>query len=219
MFLPSVMSMLTSFKPEEALTYAPSFGSMPLRHRPGRKRSSEKNPSLKGRKSAFPWSARPLLTGSAWWPTCGSIRRRDRAHRIRSWGNYSLIFSVRSGRARIAQYPLFNSNRGFNLEGFVAAWQEEARKAGKLVVLLNFPNNPTGYTISPSEADAMRPCSPTWRASGKNILAILDDAYFGLFFEENVHAGVALHQTPGQSTRGSLQSSWMPQPRKTSSGG
>ncbi len=31
MYLPSVMDMVTGLEPEEALTYAPSFGIMPLR--------------------------------------------------------------------------------------------------------------------------------------------------------------------------------------------
>src|SRR3989339_1183520 len=48
MVLPSVMSLLSGFKPEEALTYAPSFGTMPLRAA-WKEAIAEKNPSLSGK--------------------------------------------------------------------------------------------------------------------------------------------------------------------------
>jgi aspartate/methionine/tyrosine aminotransferase len=184
MYLPSVMSMLANFKPEEALTYAPSFGSLPLRTL-WKEVLVEKNPSLAGRKISLPVVSQAITHGLSvvadmWIDPGDVIVLPDK-----NWGNYSLIFSVRRS-ARIAQYPLFHSNRGFNVDGLRRCLDEEGRKAGKLVVLLNFPNNPTGYTISPSEADSIASVLTDAARGGKNILAILDDAYFGLFFEENV---------------------------------
>jgi len=49
---------------------------------------------------------------------------------------------------------------------------------------LNFPNNPTGYTVSSDEGDAIAAILTDVAATGVNVLAITDDAYFGLFFDE-----------------------------------
>jgi hypothetical protein len=45
MYLPSIMSHLDGLEPEEALSYAPSFGSMPLR-KAWQEALMEKNPIL-----------------------------------------------------------------------------------------------------------------------------------------------------------------------------
>jgi aspartate/methionine/tyrosine aminotransferase len=184
MYLPSVMSMINGMNPEEALTYAPSFGSMPLRTA-WKEALLEKNPSLSGKKVSLPVVSQAITHGLSvvadmWVDPGDVIVLPDKV-----WGNYNLIFAVRRS-ARVAQYPLFHSADGFNLDGFRRCLEAEGAKAAKLVVILNFPNNPTGYSISPSEADGIASILTDLARSGKNILAVLDDAYFGLFFEENV---------------------------------
>ncbi|MBI2117570.1 aminotransferase class I/II-fold pyridoxal phosphate-dependent enzyme, partial [Candidatus Peregrinibacteria bacterium] len=58
-----------------------------------------------------------------------------------------------------------------------AALQRGPRKK---VLLLNFPNNPTGYSPRREEAamicDVIRACAE----GGNAIVVIIDDAYFGL---------------------------------------
>ena len=56
----------------------------------------------------------------------------------------------------------------------------------KLVVVLNFPNNPTGYSVTEAEADAI--CNALKEAAENDcdIVAVCDDAYFGLFYEPDV---------------------------------
>ena len=53
--------------------------------------------------------------------------------------------------------------------------------------MLNFPNNPTGYSVTEAEAEAI--CDALQDAaeeSNCDIVAVCDDAYFGLFYEPNV---------------------------------
>jgi aspartate/methionine/tyrosine aminotransferase len=100
------------------------------------------------------------------------------------WGNYNLIFSVRRG-ARIVNYSLFDAKGGFNLEAFSTCVASEASKRDKIMVVLNFPNNPTGYTISPEEADAIVNILTRTARQGTRVVVATDDAYFGLFFEDN----------------------------------
>jgi aspartate/methionine/tyrosine aminotransferase len=63
---------------------------------------------------------------------------------------------------------------------------EEAKRRHKLIILLNFPNNPTGYTISPSEGEGIADILTRAAQGGTNIIAVVDDAYFGLVYEDNV---------------------------------
>ena len=101
------------------------------------------------------------------------------------WGNYNMIFTVRRG-AKIAQYDLFDHEGAFNIKGFEACLRSEADKRDKLIVILNFPNNPTGYTISPSEGEKITTILSDLARDGIKIIALIDDAYFGLIYEEDV---------------------------------
>ena len=57
---------------------------------------------------------------------------------------------------------------------------------GKKVVLLNFPNNPSGYTPTVAEAKAIVACLTAEAARGSAVVVLIDDAYFGLVFEDGV---------------------------------
>jgi aspartate/methionine/tyrosine aminotransferase len=180
MYLPSVMAMIRGLEPEESLTYAPSFGIMPLR-KAWRETLREKNPSLSGKQISLPVVTNALTHGlsviSDMWVNPGDVL----ALPDKLWGNYSLVFSVRRG-ARIVNYAFFDDKGHFNLKSFEACLQTEAAKKDKIIVLFNFPNNPTGYTVSNSEADGIVDVLLGLAERGKNILAVTDDAYFGLFY-------------------------------------
>jgi aspartate/methionine/tyrosine aminotransferase len=183
MHLPSVMAMIRGLEPEEALTYAPSFGIMPLR-KAWKEAILEKNPSLAGKKISLPVVTNALTHGlsviSDMWVNPGDVI----ALPDKLWGNYNMVFSVRRD-ARMVTYELFDNGRGFNLKGFEACLKSEAAKKDKLIALFNFPNNPTGYTVTDSEADRIVEILLNLAESGKNILAVTDDAYFGLFYEKD----------------------------------
>jgi len=183
MYLPSVMTMIRGLEPEESLTYAPSFGIMPLR-KTWKEALLEKNPSLSGKQISLPVVTNALTHGlsviSDMWVNPGdTLVLPDKL-----WGNYSLVFSVRRG-ARIVNYAFFDDKGHFNLKSFEACLHTEAAKKDKLIVLLNFPNNPTGYTVTTSEADRIADILLAFAEKGKNILAVTDDAYFGLFYSED----------------------------------
>ena len=184
MYLPSVMTMLSGLEPEETLTYAPSFGIPSLR-KAWKDGLAEKNPSLASAKISLPVVSHAIthglsVVGDMWVDPGDVIILPDKM-----WGNYNLIFSVRRG-AKIVQHALFDNAGGFNLKSFEACVRGEAKKNKKIIVLFNFPNNPTGYTPRPAEARAMTEILADLAQQGTNVLALTDDAYFGLFFEENV---------------------------------
>ncbi len=184
MYLPSVMAMIKGLEPEEALAYAPSFGNPALR-KAWKEALFVKNPSLAGKSTSLPIVSHAITHGlsvvSDMWVDPGDVILLP----DKLWGNYAMIFSVRRG-ARIAQYPLFNAAGGFHLDAFQQCLETEGPKAGKVIVILNFPNNPTGYTVTPKEADQIGDILEGMARQGINVLALTDDAYFGLIFEENV---------------------------------
>lgn len=182
MYLPSVMKYLCGLAPEEALTYAPSFGILPLRQA-WREAIYQKNPSLQGKEISLPIVTNAIthglaVVGDLWVDPGDVILLPDKI-----WGNYNLIFTTRKG-ARIVQYPLFTATGSFNLEGFEACLKEQAGHRSKVIVLLNFPNNPTGYTITAVEAERLVPILSRAAHGGTNVIVICDDAYFGLIYDE-----------------------------------
>jgi aspartate/methionine/tyrosine aminotransferase len=184
MYLPSIMSHISDLKPDETLSYAPAFGIMPLR-KAWREALIEKNPSLAKKYISLPLVTHAITHGlsivSDMWVDPGDVMILPK----KMWGNYNMIFSVRRG-AKIAKYDLFDHEGAFNIKGFEACLRSEAEKREKLIVILNFPNNPTGYTISQSEGEKIATILSDLARDGIKIIALIDDAYFGLIYEEDV---------------------------------
>jgi aspartate/methionine/tyrosine aminotransferase len=98
------------------------------------------------------------------------------------WENYNLAWETRLG-AHISYYPFFNESlTGFNIEAFTAALRQRLGK--KLVVSLNFPNNPSGYTPTKAEALAIVKALTEAAEAGSKLVVVCDDAYYGMFFDE-----------------------------------
>jgi len=165
----------------EAFPYAPSFGKPGLRDR-WQTMLREKNPGL-----ADVQLSRPVVTGALTHglSVAGAMFLDPGDALIVPdlfWGNYRLIFEHAHG-ARLDTYPLFTDD-GFNVDGLRA--RLFAEPPGKRVVLLNFPNNPTGYTCSPAEAESICAVLVEAAEAGNEVVALVDDAYFGLVYEDGV---------------------------------
>lgn len=165
----------------EAFPYAPSFGKPALRDR-WRTFLREKNEALRTATLSLPVVTGALTHGLS---VAGALFLDAEDALIMPdlfWGNYRLIFEHGHG-ARLDTFPLFDAD-GFNVAGL----RERlfARPPGKRVVLLNFPNNPTGYTCSPEEAAAIRGVLVEAAEAGCEVVVIIDDAYFGLVYEDGV---------------------------------
>jgi aspartate/methionine/tyrosine aminotransferase len=100
------------------------------------------------------------------------------------WENYNLMYETRFG-ATIRYFSLFDEKlTGFNTKSLDKAIGESKKE--KIMILLNFPNNPTGYTPTNSEVDEITRIIKKYADSGKKILLICDDAYYGLLYEDNL---------------------------------
>jgi aspartate/methionine/tyrosine aminotransferase len=179
MHLPSVAKYLVGIGPAEVFSYAPPAGQLALRER-WRDKLMAENPSLRDKCIALPVVTSAITHGIA---LVGDLFV-DPEDRIllpdKMWGNYRMAYEIRLG-AKIVTYPFF-AGSGFNTEGFARALAENAAGRDKLIALLNFPNNPTGYMPTPAEGRALVAALVAQAEAGTRVVAVLDDAYFGLFY-------------------------------------
>jgi aspartate/methionine/tyrosine aminotransferase len=183
MYLPSIMSYIT-IPPADSLNYAPSFGKPELRKK-WKEMMFTKNPSLGGTEISLPVVTNAIthglsVTAEMWTDEDDVLLLPDKM-----WGNYTLVFTVLHG-VKIEHYPLFSPEGGFNLRGFEDAVQAQAGRGKNIVLIINFPNNPTGYTPTQAEGKGIAEVIVEAAEQGSNVVAILDDAYFGLFYDEHI---------------------------------
>ncbi len=165
----------------QIFAYAPSFGRPEIRS-VWKKMLFTKNPSLAGASISLPIVTSALthglsMIGYLFTDPGDTILLPDLY-----WENYDLVFTNAYGAA-CSTYPMFAGN-SYNVEGLRKKLLESP--PGKKIVLLNFPNNPTGYTATVGEAAAIKKVLMDAADAGSNIVLLIDDAYFGLVFEENI---------------------------------
>lgn len=98
-----------------------------------------------------------------------------------NWGNYKLVFNTRHN-ANIDTYPIFDKNGHYTTEALVKSL--ESYNKDKVVMILNYPNNPTGYTPNNEEVQTIVKAIKSLAAKGTQVVAVIDDAYYGLFYED-----------------------------------
>lgn len=182
LMLPSLAKLLPALGPEEAVIYAPTAGVEPFR-KAWKEAILRKNPALKDGDFTLPVVTPGITAGITYIAELFLDEGQTMLMGDPSWENYSLIFAERRG-AVVKEIPLF-AGTGLNLAAFDRALKEEA-KAGSIRLILNFPNNPSGYTPYTAEINALVMMIQEIADSGVNILLICDDAYFGLFYENDI---------------------------------
>jgi aspartate/methionine/tyrosine aminotransferase len=183
MGLPAITDHFCELDADQVLPYAPSAGRADLR-KVWQNEIREKNPSLRHTPISLPVVTSGITHGLS---TIADMFV-DEGDLVlmadKLWGNYLLVFGVKRG-ARVERYPLLDLDSGFDIAGFRRAIEANS-DAKKMLVLLNFPNNPTGYSITEGEADAIRDTLVAAAEGGCDVVAVCDDAYFGLFYGEEV---------------------------------
>lgn len=183
MYLPVIQEKLSGFEPCDLYDYAPPAGKQELR-KLWKEKMLKENPSLQGKGISLPMVTNALTHGLS---VAADLFINEGDPLIlpdKLWGNYNMIFGTRRG-AKVVTYPFYTEAGELNVSGMKEALL--AQKAnGKAMLLLNFPNNPTGYTPTPLEATAMVEAIREVAEEGLNLVVVTDDAYFGLFFGESI---------------------------------
>jgi len=185
MALPSVLEHVSGIGAADALDYSPAPGRKSLREIWRRKLLAE-NPAMRSRSFGLPIVTHAIthglsLLGELFVEAGDRIVLPDKI-----WDNYPLTYDVRLG-ARIETFPTYAGER-FDVASLRAAL---LRGADKTILLLNFPNNPTGYMPRRDEAEGIRDAVLAAAERGQRLLVICDDAYFGLIYDPE-----ALQESP-----------------------
>lgn len=181
LILPSIQKELPNLSPGEAVAYAPTAGDQELREL-WKQKIIEKNPDLTHKTFSLPVVVPGLTAGISYLCDLFLSENDVLLAGDPSWDNYALIVAARRN-AQLLQFPMF-SGKGFNIDAFRAVMNEES-KMGKIRVLLNFPQNPSGY--SPTIDEVKEICEIIRQAAEKAYVMIwCDDAYFGLNYEQNI---------------------------------
>jgi aspartate/methionine/tyrosine aminotransferase len=167
--------------PSEIYDYAPSYGKADIRAAWAKKQRAE-TPSLGDHPTSSPVVTNALthglgLVGDLFLDPGDPVVTSDLM-----WENYNLNWETRL-EAQFHYYPFFDEKlTGFNLAGFTQAIAKFRGK--KLVVSLNFPNNPSGYTPTKAEADGIAKALTAEAEAGTKLVVCVDDAYFGMRYDE-----------------------------------
>jgi aspartate/methionine/tyrosine aminotransferase len=186
--LPSISKNLL-LPPGDAYPYAPSPGRPDIR-KIWKGMIEKKNPGLAGKTFSNPVVTAALTHGLS---MAGYLFCDEGDTVILPdlfWENYGLIFTNAFG-ASLDTFPTYTDKGAFNVAGLKAkleAPSSNGKGSGKKIVLLNFPNNPSGYTPYPEEVKGIVAAVNAAAAKGDKVVLMIDDAYFGLVFENGVYA-------------------------------
>jgi len=199
MHLACIQDLVPSLRPDDVFPYAPAAGKPALREKWREKQLTE-SPSLRDKRIGRPIVTNALthgltLVGDLFVEEGDTLLLPDKF-----WGNYRLIFEVRK-QARIVTYPFYDASGGFDVEGLEKGIEEQAGGGKKLVVLLNFPNNPCGYSITRGEAEAVSRVLIEAARKGARLIVVLDEAYYGLFYAEDLFRESLLGKLANQDER------------------
>jgi len=184
MFLQCIQDKLSAFDPKDIYPYAPPAGKPELRSL-WREKMLRENPSMHGKHFSNPVVTNALTHGLS---IVGDMFIGAGDHIVLPdmlWGNYNLTFGTCNGGI-VKKFPTFTVTGGYDVDAFKAVLKNSAEEKGKVVVLLNFPNNPSGYTPTVAEGEAIVDAIKEVAEAGCNVVAVTDDAYFGLFYEDSM---------------------------------
>lgn len=183
MHLKVIQDTLSAYSPKDLYEYAPPAGKPELRAA-WRSKMLEETPSLSGKTIGNPIVTNALTHGLSIVADLFADAGDAVIIPDKNWENYELTFSIRRG-AEMVYYPLYNAEGSFNDIGLRDAILAQKDK-GKAIVVLNFPNNPTGYTPHIEEGKRIVAAIQAGAEAGINVVAVTDDAYYGLFFEDSL---------------------------------
>ena len=166
---------------KKAFLYAGSFGLPKLREQ-WKEMEFKKNPSLKGVKFSNPVVTNALTHGIRIVAELFADTADELVCPDLFWDNYELIFQDAVG-CKMRHFNTFKKG-AFDAEAMKKALLAPGQKK---ILILNFPNNPTGYTATIEDAKKIVAAVKAAAKAGKKIVIVCDDAYFGLVYEKGIH--------------------------------
>ena len=182
--LNSMKKLLPGLKASEAVTYAPTGGDASL-IKLWKEEIIKKNPDVDPEKISNPVVTSGLTHGICLLMEMFVEKGDAVVVPDMFWGNYRLMLEERR-EASIASFPFYTAGKGLNIDGFTETIKKSAKNK-RAVVIVNFPNNPTGYSPTKTEAASLKDALVALADEGYKLLVVTDDAYFGLFYEDDTY--------------------------------
>ncbi|MGN0729798.1 aminotransferase class I/II-fold pyridoxal phosphate-dependent enzyme [Treponema sp.] len=180
--LPSVKKYVPELTAAELVGYAPTAGDPALRAM-WKDSIIRKNPLLKDKAFSMPVVVPGLTAGISYLADLFLDETKPLIAADPSWDNYILIAEARRN-SRLVQFKMFQDGK-FNIAGLKETMQKQA-ESGSVRILLNFPQNPSGYSPTADEAKQLVSIVRELAEKGTKVMVWCDDAYFGLNYEENI---------------------------------
>lgn len=181
--LPSVQKWAPELSSGELVAYAPTAG-LPAIREAWKQKQIQKNPSLANKLTSLPVVVPGLTAGLSYIMDLFVDADKPMLAPNPSWDNYVLIAEARRG-SEFHQFEMFKDGK-FNIAGLEEAVKTEAKKYGSVRLILNFPQNPSGYSPTTAEVKELCRILKEVGESGAKALVISDDAYFGLNYEDDI---------------------------------
>jgi len=180
--LPAIQKNVPELDSRELVAYAPTAGNPDLRAL-WKEKIIQKNPTLANKTFSLPVVVPGLTAGISYLADLFLDETKPLLAANPSWDNYVLIAEARRN-ATFKQFDMFADNH-FNFAAFEKAMRAEA-KSGSVRVLLNFPQNPSGYSPTATEAKQIVALVKELADAGTKVCVWCDDAYFGLDYESDI---------------------------------
>lgn len=184
MYLDCIYEDLKAYDPKDLFPYAPATGKPELRAK-WKEKMLKENPSIQGKYISNPIVTNALTHGLSIVADMFIDSTDYLVIPDMFWGNYRLTFSVRRG-AEISTFKTFTEDGKFNVDALIAKVRECSTLKDKVVILLNFPNNPAGYMPTLKEGEEIAKGLIDIANEGTKLVVVTDDAYFGLFYENTM---------------------------------
>ena len=156
--LPSIQKYAPELSSRELVSYAPTAGFPEIRNA-WKEKQIKKNPSLLNKTISLPVVVPGLTAGLS----------------------YIMDLFVDKDKPMLAPNPSWDND--VLIEKAVCS---EAEKCGSVRIILNFPQNPSGYSPTSLEVQELSRILKQTAEKGTPILVISDDAYFGLNYEDDI---------------------------------
>lgn len=182
--LSAVQDAMPAFSPAESVAYSPTAGLEAAR-KAWQAGMLDKNPSLRDVSFSLPAVVPGLTAGISYIADLFLDEGTPILVSDPCWDNYKLVFEDRSAAA-MHEIPFFSADGTLDTDGIRKAMEKEA-ESGAVRIIFNFPNNPSGYSPTKKEAEALLDAVRSIAEKGAAVLVICDDAYFGLAYEDDIY--------------------------------
>ncbi len=100
------------------------------------------------------------------------------------WDNYEHIVETYR-EATIKRCTMFDTQGHFQANTFKHTLEQVAQKQQKIILMLNFPNNPTGQCLLQKDIEKVCTTIAEFAKQGIPIVILCDDAYFSMFYDDD----------------------------------